>query len=72
MELKTVMYSVPSLTRVCVSKIVNEIKLFCRGVEFEDLGTHSAEEILVGPLENLCKYESRQICCCRGWDILGY
>lgn len=50
------MYSVPSLSRTCVSKIVNEIKLFCRGVEFEGLGKGSPNEILIGPLENLCKF----------------
>lgn len=49
------MYSVPSLTRVCVNKIVNEIELFCRGVEFNDLGKHASSDILVGPLENLCE-----------------
>lgn len=43
---------VPSLTRVCVSKIVNEIQLFCRGIEFEELGQHSQ---ILGPLDNLCK-----------------
>lgn len=49
------MFSVPSLTRVCVNKIVNDIKLFCQGVDFEELGRHTSQDFLVGPLENLCK-----------------
>lgn len=43
---------VPSLTKVCVSKIVKEIKLFCRGVDFDQLGK---QWLIPGPLENLCK-----------------
>ena len=44
--------SVPSLTRVCVNKIVNEIEQFCQGVDFEELGTYPQ---ILGPFENLCK-----------------
>lgn len=54
------MYSVPTLTRVCVNKIVNEIKLFCRGVDFEDFGIGSPHEVVVGPLENLCEFYKLQ------------
>ena len=43
---------VPSLSKVCVSKIVGEIKQFCCGADFDELGNHSA---ILGPLENLCK-----------------
>ena len=42
---------VPSLTRVCVNKIVSEIELFCRGVDFEELGDYPQ---ILGPFENLC------------------
>ena len=49
------MFSVPSLTRVCVNKIVNDIKLFCQGVDFEELGSRTPQDLVVGPLENLCK-----------------
>ena len=38
-----------------MSKIVDDIKLFCRGVDFEDLGKDPPNEKIVGPLENLCE-----------------
>lgn len=45
-------FQVPSLARVCVSKVVNEIELFCQGEDFEELGK---ESLIVGPLEKLRK-----------------
>ena len=44
--------SVPSLRRICVLKVVEEIRNFCPGVAFEDLGKYY---YIVGPLEYLCK-----------------
>ena len=44
--------SVPSLKRICVVKIVRDIKDFCHGVTFEDLGKY---QYVVGPFEYLCK-----------------
>lgn len=46
---------VPTLSKTCVSKIVSDIRLFCRGTDFDDLGNHST---ILGPLENLCKAAS--------------
>ena len=43
---------VPSLSRVCVAKIVNEITLFCQGTDFQELGKYSR---IAGPLQNLRK-----------------
>ncbi len=44
---------VPSLTRICVLKVVEEIRSFCPGVTFEDLGKY---KYIVGPFEYLGKY----------------
>ena len=45
--------AVPSLRRVCVLKVVEEIRQFCPGVPFEDLGKY---QFIVGPFEYICKY----------------
>ena len=42
----------PSLRKLCVLKIVKEIKQFCPGVSFEDLGKYI---YIVGPFEYLRK-----------------
>ena len=46
-------FSAPSLTRVCVAKIAKDIRNFCYGTRFEDLGRF---KYIVGPFDNLCKY----------------
>ena len=45
-------FLVPSLRRISVLKIVEEIKQFCPGVSFEDLGKYI---YVVGPFEYLRK-----------------
>lgn len=45
--------SVPSLMKVCVVKIVEEIRELQQGVDFDDLGKY---KFVIGPFENLCKY----------------
>ena len=42
----------PSLRKLCVLKIVKEIKQFCPGLSFEDLGKYI---YIVGPFEYLRK-----------------
>ena len=46
-------FPVLSLKRVCVLKIVKDIRDFCPGVNFEDLGRY---QFIVGPFEYLCEY----------------
>jgi len=45
-------FAVPSLRRICVLKIVEEIRQFCSGVPFEDLGKYL---YIVGPFDRLRK-----------------
>ena len=45
-------FPVPTLRRVCVLKIVKDIKEFCPGISFGDLGKY---QFIVGPFEYLCK-----------------
>ena len=45
-------FPVPSLRRISVLKIVEEIKQLCPGVSFEDLGKYI---YVVGPFEYLRK-----------------
>ena len=45
-------FSAPSLTRICVIKIVKDIKKFCYGLRFDDLGKF---KFIVGPFDNLCE-----------------
>ncbi len=45
-------FSAPSLTRICVIKVVTDIKKFCYGLTFDDLGKF---KFIVGPFDNLCE-----------------
>ena len=45
-------YPVPALARICVLKIVKDIKDFCPGVNFGDLGKY---HFTVGPFQYLCE-----------------
>lgn len=45
-------FTAPSLSRLCVSEIVRDIKQFCYGVKFEDLGRF---KYIIGPFDNVCK-----------------
>ena len=49
-------FPVPTLTRICILKIVKDIKEFCPGVNFGDLGKC---QFTVGPFEYLCEYQHR-------------
>lgn len=50
-------FSVPSLTKICVNKVVKEIKKFCYGVKFEEI---SKFKYIIGPFENICKYSNAE------------
>ena len=51
-------FPVPTLTRICILKIVKDIKEFCPGVNFGDLGKCP---YTVGPFEYLCEYQHRSL-----------
>jgi hypothetical protein len=51
-------FLVPALARICVLKIVKDIKEFCPGVNFGDLGKYQS---IVGPFQYLCELQHRSI-----------